>query len=138
MRYTAARATRCRRTADGATQDAHWRAAARRGNVDAQRALRWPRYPRALAYLEAWYYELSLGRPQGGHGVAPLTWQDIDAWATQMGYDVRPHERRALLLLDAAFRDALRPDDHEPSSPANAAAAQSNPARQWPGVVLVP
>ena len=97
---------------DGSTARAHWDEAARRGSEYARALLDgWPEYPESLAYLDGWYQDISAGRREGMYAIAPLTWSDIDAWIRRTGVEPYPHESRALLTLDAAFRSGLREKD---------------------------
>jgi len=96
---------------DGAAQRAHWELAAKRGSAEALARLHAPPYPEPLRYLHHWFGELAAARGEGMSGPAPLTHQDIAAWASLTHCDPAPHEVRALLALDAAWRAALRDDE---------------------------
>lgn len=95
---------------DGVTRRAHLEASAARGNATAEAALEGPPYPEPLRALHGWAMEL-VGRSGADlNGLAPLTYGTIADWARLTGRFPRPHEVRALLLLDAAIR---RPDPEE-------------------------
>lgn len=89
---------------DGTPQRAHLEAAAQRGHAGAQTALVGPPIPEALAYLWDWLFELDAARGVTMDGLAPLTYQDLDAWARLTDRHPEPHEVRALLYLDSVLR----------------------------------
>lgn len=41
----------------------------------------------------------------GAHGPAPITYQDVDAWARLMDRQPEPYEVDALMKLDSAMRN---------------------------------
>lgn len=90
----------------GVPARAHFKAAARRGSVHAKRMLAGPRLPRQLAYLWTWLMELRAGLPIDGlNGLPRLTWTALQAWSQLTGTTPRPHEVRALFVLDDAVRN---------------------------------
>jgi hypothetical protein len=62
-----------------------------------------PPCPRELAYILAWFAELSAARAQGFAGPAPLSYSEIAAWSTLTGNTPTPYETRMLRALDAAL-----------------------------------
>src|SRR5690606_35023770 len=79
-------------------------AAAKRGHPESIRKLEGPPVPAALAYLWEYFSELEMGRRVGMNGREPLTYESIDAWSRLLDHRVRPHEVRALMLLDQVLR----------------------------------
>jgi hypothetical protein len=68
--------------------------------------------PPELAYLVEWFRECSTGRRNEGLGSnAPLSWQDIDAWARLTGRHLSTFELRVLKLLDAIYLQVTRGSD---------------------------
>ena len=98
-----------RRTDDGSTERAHCEASARgkgKGAEESRARLVPPPLPEPLTYLFVWWTELHAARGQSMHGIAPLTYADLDAWARMTGRDPEPFETDLLLRLDATFRAA--------------------------------
>ena len=60
------------------------------------------RPPAALAYLWDWFKELSMGRPRGGIGVAPIPSVEIAAWGSLMRVRLTSFELDILRRLDRA------------------------------------
>ena len=77
---------------------------AKRGRKDAQAKLEGPGFPERLAYLWRWFEELEQSREMGPHGLQPLTYVQIDAWARLTDRQPEPHETRLLMTLDAVMR----------------------------------
>ena len=72
--------------------------------LEAREQLRGPEMPQALEYLWEWFLELNASRSVGMHGLAAITYQDIDAWARLTGREPDPLEVQALMQLDTAWR----------------------------------
>ncbi len=70
-----------------------------------------PPVPGALAYLLGWFDEVFGRSGVNEHGVAPLTYATLDAWARLTGRKPKPHEVDALLRLDDVRRHPERMDD---------------------------
>lgn len=71
-----------------------------------QEDLAGPPFPEALAYLWAWWLELTSDRTWSDMGRAsPVTWEKVAAWKGMTGAEVRPYEALALLELDRAWRE---------------------------------
>lgn len=83
----------------------HLEAAAKRGSQSAIASLTPPAFPDAVAYLWRWYLEIRRGLGAGMHGMEPLTWAALDAWARRTGRNPEPHEVDALFVLDAVTRN---------------------------------
>lgn len=66
--------------------------------------LKGPEFPEVLRYLWEWFTELERARSVGPHGVNPMSYQDIDAWARLLRRPVLPHEVSALMRLDLVMR----------------------------------
>jgi len=110
MQWTA---TLSRRTDDGSTERAHCEASARgkgKGAEESRARLVPPPLPEPLAYVFTWWTELHASRGHDMHGVAPITYRDIEAWARLTQTDVTPFEVGLLLRLDRTFRDASAAD----------------------------
>ncbi|MCP3065845.1 hypothetical protein LXT21_44465 [Myxococcus sp. K38C18041901] len=65
--------------------------------------------PEALAHVWGWFCELSGARGAGGFSIAPISFQDIEAWARLTGHQPTPAEVVLLRQLDDVFRDELSP-----------------------------
>jgi hypothetical protein len=59
--------------------------------------------PVALRYIYEWWGELHQARRMGAHGLDPITYQDVDAWARLTDRMPEPHEVHALMRLDRAM-----------------------------------
>jgi len=59
--------------------------------------------PVELAYLFAWFTELSAARGSGGFGANPISYAEIDAWARLTGTAPTPFEISVIRLLDGAL-----------------------------------
>lgn len=115
------------RNADGVAPRAALELRASQGAAGAIEALTPPEYPEGLSYLLGWLEELVGRSGVGMDGLAPLTWQTLDAWADRTGRHPTPEECTALMLLDGAYR--------HPDEPAQKAAPGTpTPAviRAWP------
>ena len=79
----------------------------RRGRATSAPPAGWggPRFPEALRYLWEMYGEFALGR-----GESP-DWTNVAAWAELSDRELGPHEARALLEIDAAFRAGARAEN---------------------------
>ena len=55
-------------------------------------------YP-AVAHIWAWFVQLSVRRG-GGFGPAPLTYQELDAWARRLEIDPTPWEIEQIMVID--------------------------------------
>jgi len=60
-----------------------------------------------LGYLWRWFEQLIDCR-EVGFGAGPLTYQEIDAWARLMRFDVSPVEATLLRQLDRTYRTLLQ------------------------------
>lgn len=60
-----------------------------------------PPFPVVLAYLWAWFCDISAGI--AGNGTTPpvITWEAAAAWAISTGINPEPWEYRAMLVLGA-------------------------------------
>lgn len=58
--------------------------------------------PFELEHVWEWFYELD-GTRQSGMVLGPITNVEISAWASGMGIDLLPFERRAILAVDRAY-----------------------------------
>lgn len=94
----------------GATQEAHWRALAKRGDRTALRALSGPEFPESLRYL--WRISETVRGRSGAHmgGLNPVSPCVLREHLNFMGQDLEPHEYEAVLALDAI---ALTADSKE-------------------------
>jgi len=96
-----------RPTKDGSSRRDYLQASADRGNVTAIEALTPPEVPLAMVHLWHWWTELSGSRQQGMHGLAPITYRDVVAWANLTERDPDPYEVDVLFRMDAAFRHVV-------------------------------
>lgn len=62
-----------------------------------------PDIPEAAEHVWRWFLELSQARGSTGFGPAPLTYQDIAAWARLTGADPSPWEIGVLKRLDVLW-----------------------------------
>jgi hypothetical protein len=63
--------------------------------------------PDALAHVWEWFCELSKARSANGHGLNPISFAEIDAWARVMQTGVTPWEAGLIRRLDAAVLPVL-------------------------------
>jgi len=61
--------------------------------------------PESLRWHWEAFWEISVGRQAGFAGPAPLTWQDIQAWARLMRIRLLPDSVRIIKAMDAVFMD---------------------------------
>jgi hypothetical protein len=85
---------------DGTTLRGHYQAAERQTGKS---FIDEPEIPPAGEHLWIWFWEINAGRGSTGWGPAPLSYQEIDAWARLSGCDLRPWEVRVLKSMDGAF-----------------------------------
>lgn len=91
-----------KRQDDGATLRDHLLAAERAGATVPE--LEGPPLPACLAYLWAWFVELSSARGGTGMGgVNPIGYQELAAWAGLRGISPTPFELEAIRRLDEAL-----------------------------------
>lgn len=73
--------------------------------------------PAAGEHVWRWFKELDRARTSTGFGVNPITWQEIDAWATRRKVDPSQWEIDALISLDSLrvelFYSAKAPEKEE-------------------------
>lgn len=83
-----------------------WEVAARRANPppEAIEALDVPAFPDCVAYLWRWTIELVGRSGSGMAGAAPLSHEEIRAWAGLTGQHPTPREVGALMKLDRTMR----------------------------------
>ena len=93
-----------RRADGGASERDHLLQAARKGNEDAQAALRGPEPPEDMFYLVGWAEALYGRSGVSMEGLAPLSYSTIEAWARLMGVYPDPLEVQALITLDHVMR----------------------------------
>lgn len=68
----------------------------------AKKAVEGSEMPDAAAYAWAHFLDLNQGR-QAGFGLLPLTWSDIQAWASLKRLDLGDHDLRLIRAFDRAF-----------------------------------
>ena len=66
-----------------------------------------PDVPAAGEYLWGLFWDMSLGRGNGGWGPEPLSWADMAAYAGLNGITFNPWESKALRRMDLAFLGAV-------------------------------
>ena len=71
-----------------------------------------PELPGVLQYLWEWFWELARRRG-GGLGPAPITWQELDAWAGRTGKEPTPWEAALIMRLDDAYLHHLAEKNKE-------------------------
>lgn len=82
----------------------HLERAAAGGSAWARSQLAEPPCPAPVAHLKDWAYEL-VGRSGAGMtGLAPLSYQELAAWAHVTGRHVTPLEVLGLMALDRVIR----------------------------------
>lgn len=79
---------------------------ARPDNPDAIRGLKVPEMPESLRYIWVWWGELQNARRVGPHGLDPITYVDVQAWARLMDRRPTSYEVDALMRLDRAMLTA--------------------------------
>lgn len=65
--------------------------------------------PEALAHVWEWFCELSNARAPGAFSLAPISYQDMEAWARLTGAQPTSAEVGLLRQLDDAFRVEMTP-----------------------------
>ena len=101
------------REVEGASNRAHWEAAARKGNEDAIRKLHGPEFPESLDYLWNWALQLYGRSGMSMAGLLPLSYTTIAAWAELTEQWPTPREVRALIQLDGEMIATTRPEKHD-------------------------
>jgi len=73
-----------------------------------------PELPPVFQYLWDWFAELHEARG-GGFGPSPLTWPEIDFWASRMRVDPTPWELRVIKRLDKVWLKSCsdKPEDED-------------------------
>lgn len=117
-----------RKGPDGASQRATWELAAQRGNEDARRKLQGPEFPEHMAHIWEWTQELHGRSGMGMAGLAPLSYQTIQAWQALTGVHLSPLEVEALIAVDGAMLNARLGE--EPGDTQKVATGPVTPA--WP------
>jgi hypothetical protein len=56
--------------------------------------------PAAGTHVWEWFLELDAARTSNGHAANPVTFMEIQAWASMVGADPKPWEVRALRCMD--------------------------------------
>lgn len=95
-----------KRLPDGFTTREHLQGLARRGGAAAARAradLSGPSCPAELRYLVGWAMELHGRSGASSVGLAPVSYQSIEAWARLTGRTVTPWDVRALCEIDSVL-----------------------------------
>lgn len=59
-----------------------------------------PEIPKQVRYLWRWYCELSQGKQHNGMSYSPLSWQEMQAWATLTRRNLAEWEVYALRIID--------------------------------------
>lgn len=108
MRYAAWYAQMHTPDEKGRTQFASLSALARRGSEWAIKDLAGPKFPESVRYVWDWAREFSQGLAGGD-----VTWEAFRAWRREMGIRMRPHQKRAALLI----LDVLRNPDRYAKEP---------------------
>lgn len=105
------------RQVDGSTLRATLEEKARRKQLtpNGEATLYGPVFPDALSYLYQWFSELSRTRGASMAGIAPITYQDVAAWAGLTDNRPLPHEVDAIMALDAEWRISMTPDEEKPA-----------------------
>lgn len=91
------------RQKDGSTARDHVETFVRSGRFTTEQ-LDGPEPPEELRYLLGWFDELSAARSAGPHGLNPVSYLDVYAWAELTDRRPEPHEVRAILRLDQQAR----------------------------------
>lgn len=106
-----------RKAKDGSSTRAHLAEAARRGSESAQEQLQGPDPPEAMLYLSEWAFALCGRSGASMEGLAPLSYQTLEAWSRMNGITLDSLEERALLELDAVIRRPERDEETEGPKP---------------------
>lgn len=126
MLYARHQVELARKGPDGTAQREHWKFAAEHGNEDARRKLQCPEFPEHLAHVWEWARDLHGRSGVGMTGLAPLSYQEIEAWQRLHGIALTSLEVDALIAVDAALMGAA-PSEDGASEP-----AEPEPVRAWP------
>ncbi len=60
-------------------------------------------FPNLLSHIWSFFLELHRTRSQGFSGFNPISYQDIQAWATLKDYNIRPLDVGTIVELDNTF-----------------------------------
>lgn len=66
-----------------------------------------PAIPESVAYLWAYFWELSRARSNNGFGPLALQYSDIEAWTRLTRQKLDPWELNAIVSLDALYLESL-------------------------------
>jgi hypothetical protein len=127
MAVVAHTAKMARPAKDGSSSRDHLLFRAKQGNAVAIAELAEPPYPETLEYLHGWFGKLNGMRREGMSSIAPFTSGDILAADQLFDWGIEPHEAEALVVLDGAWRAALRDDGKKPAE-----RAEEQPTPAWP------
>jgi len=70
-----------------------------------------PPFPEELRYLHDWLLQLHGRSGLGFGGIAPLSHQEVEAWARLRDVAPEPHEVEALMVLDGVKRNPEAGED---------------------------
>ena len=82
-----------------------------KSRAKAAKALKAPVYPDELSYLHGWAFELHIARRFGQFGPEPVTYSDLQAWATLTDRHPDPSEVSALLLVTGVMAHPVKPKE---------------------------
>lgn len=60
--------------------------------------------PEGAAHVWAWYWEVAAQRSER---CAPIGWAELAAWQQMTGELIQPWEARAMMRMDAAYREQM-------------------------------
>ena len=84
---------------------------ARQGDAKAIAELDGPPFPEELRYVHDWLLQLHGRSGLGFGGIAPLSHQEVEAWARLRDVAPEPHEVEALMVLDGVKRNPEAGED---------------------------
>lgn len=86
---------------DGSSLRSHLESIERQTGRKPKQLAEIPEMPADVGYLWAWFLELDGGRGGNGFGLNPLSYSEIQAWATLMRVKLVPWEVEAIKRIDS-------------------------------------
>lgn len=63
--------------------------------------------PPVVSHVWEWFWALSASRQYGANGPNPISWQELDSWASRSGENPTPEEVKMLRAMDSAWIQAV-------------------------------
>lgn len=92
-----------KRRKDGTTLRDHLLAAYRQSGIMPQELADAPTCPQSASHVWMWFLELSATRQTSGFSVSPISYGEVEAWASLTGTITEPWEVTAIRAIDLEF-----------------------------------